>query len=280
MSDGDFSQVLSKFRWTQHHLAVLDLAVSDYVNSNPYMAAVEDQPNAEAYKVVARLRYPPPASISHIISDCVSSLQGTLDYLAWQLALREGEIPDEQTSFPIKMPNQDGSKPPVNLYGSKGSGKQRPALIHDEAVLQILRDVQPFNSAEEDLSLHYLISLRKLNNESKHRHPSVLVSTIDQGHYVYATNTPFGAVLPEGINLAMVTTNFCPLHDGDEMAWVHYLSAPDGAPPEYDDFPTVVSLEMAPRKPSGHALTAVEALTGIAMRIDQRILYPVSQLMW
>jgi hypothetical protein len=280
LESGDFDAVASKFRWAQRQIAELDLAVTDYVSSHPYVSVVEDQRDAQAYKVTARLRYPPPGSIAHIVGDVLNSLHGTLDYLAWQLALRENATPDHLTAFPIiESPNSDGSEPQVNVYRAQAQGRGRVAMLDDVAVIDVLRKVQPFHGSESERGLSPLVLLRKLNRDSKHRHPAVVTSSVDQGHYLFVTPTPWGATLPEGVNVAMVTTNFTPLHDGDEMAWVPYLSVPEDGLPEYDDLPTFVSLEKIPTYPrTGLPFPVVEAMADIAMFIERHILRPIGEI--
>jgi hypothetical protein len=59
------------------------MAVADYVVLKPYVTLIKNDPSAKGYRVTAHLRYPPPATIAHIVSDVLNSLHGTLDYFAW-----------------------------------------------------------------------------------------------------------------------------------------------------------------------------------------------------
>lgn len=276
---GDFGEVLSKFRWAQQHLALLNEAVSGYVDLRPYVAVVEYQPGAEAYKVVAHLREPPPAAIAHVIGDVLNGLHGTLDYLAWQLVLREGGTPNHRTAFPlVEKPNADGSEPPVNILGADQSGRRTAPQISDPGVLALLRSVQPYHLPQRERDVSPLVVLRELNRQAKHRHPAIVAAAIYDGLYVYPTDQPFG--LPVGGGpVAMLTANLTPLKDGDEMAWVPAASVPDGGLPEHDEFTTFVALEMVPAHPrTGDPLPAADLLRDIAIAIDRRILAPFSAL--
>jgi hypothetical protein len=270
---GDFGEVLSKFQWARRQIALLDIALADYINLEPYMAEVADQPEAQAYKVVARLRYPPPPALSHIVGDVLNSLHGTLDYLAWQLALRENGVPDLRTAFPIvKSPNEDGSEPPVNIYRSGDGGRGTFPLIKDPEVITRLRDIQPYRLPEDERHLSVLLLLRTLNGEGKHRHPTVVTSAIDQGHYAYSMGGVAFPDIPPDAKVGLITTNFTPRKDGDELAWVPY-SWIEGRPPEHTDFTTLVTLEEAPVYPrTGEPFPVNACLTNIAMWIENNVL--------
>lgn len=280
-----FEEVLSKLRWAGHQISALDIAVADYIGHKPYVTVIEDHPEAEAYRVVAHLRYPPPASIAHIVGDVLNSLHGTLDYLAHQLVLREEGTPDNITAFPIvKATEEGGSEPAINIYRKGPKGKREP-LISDPEVIDLLRDVQPYRLPPAVRHLDWLLLLRKLNGKSKHRHPAVVTSAIDQGHYVYR-NDALVSILPDvpGVpreerSVAHYTTNFMPLNDGDEMAWVPYAWAPEDGLPEHDDFTTFVALEEASVYPrTGEPFPVVAVMTDLMMFIDTRILVPFAPL--
>jgi hypothetical protein len=276
---GDFSQVLSKFRWADHQLAALHIAVSDYIDLKPYIAVVKDKPDAQAYQVAAHLRYPPPASIAHIAGDVLNSLHGTLDYLAWQLALREEGLPDLRTAFPIiKPPKKGAPEPAVNIYRSGKGGRGTVPLISDPAVLRLLRDVQPFRFRQAELNP--LLVLRKLNGDSKHRQPAIITAAIDQGHYVYTTQAQ---ALRHGrdpeAHTAVFTLNPTPLKDGDEIAFVPYAHAPKDGLPEHDNFTTVITLEEALIDPrTGQPLPITQGLEHLAGFIEVEVLRPFAKL--
>jgi hypothetical protein len=285
---GDFDQVLSKFSWAQHQLTLLNDAVSDYIDLQPYVAVVKDQPRAQAYQVVAHLRHPPPASLSHIVGDVLSSLHGTLDYLAWQLALREGGgAPDLRTEFPIvKTTQKDPTKPRVNIYRSADNGRGTTPLIQDPDVLKRLQNVQPYQMPETVRDVHPLVVLRTLNGHAKHRHPAVLASAIDQGHYIYTIDLPkmIGWQGPPGSfpfaeTATHITPNLTPRKDGDQLAWIPHHLAPNGPPPEHSDFATFVALEEVPVYPrTGKPFPVQHALADLAIFIENQVLTPFTEL--
>lgn len=218
----DFSQVLSKLRWTKRQIALLDLAVTDYINLDPYVPAVEDQPEAQGYLVTAKLRYPPPADLAHIVGDVLNNLQGTLDYLAYQLVLRENGTPDRTSVFPIVKPSKDGlAEQRVNIFRRKKNDRgERVALIADQDVLALLRSVQPYHYGDRWAD-HPLALLKALNGESKHRYPAIIATMLSGARYTYTRN---------GVRVATVTDG--PIKDGDKIAWFPYAQGTNPGPPE------------------------------------------------
>lgn len=182
---GDFSNVLSKIRWAEHQIALLYIAVSDYINLEPYVIAIKDEPEAQRHVATVHLRYPPPATLAHIVGDALNSLQGVVDYLASELVIREGETPDLATSFPIvRKAKEDGSEPWVNITRTGDNGRGHVSVIKDPVVLTLLRDVQPYK-AGDDWATHPLQLLRTLNGESKHRRPAVIALTAGLGYHEF-----------------------------------------------------------------------------------------------
>jgi ADP-ribose pyrophosphatase YjhB (NUDIX family) len=271
--------VKSKFQWAQRQIILLDLAITDYVAQKPYVTAIKDEPGAQSYRVTAHLRYPPPASLAHIVSDAFNSLQGTLDYLARELALRENQVPDLKSSFPIiKSPKQGAPEPLVNVFRAKDVGRGVVPMLQDPAVLEILRKVQPYNLPESDQRFHVLQILRTLNGQSKHRNPSVLVSAIADGSYWYTTEFVYGVKLPEPTTRFVM--NISPVKDGQEVAFVPYTDVPNSGLPEYDDFSIDIGLEEveSPNPNTGRRLTVLEVLMDAVAFINNEILQPIVQI--
>ena len=145
---GDFKEVLDKLAWAKHQVAVFNLACSDYIDQDPYVAEVIDDPEAQAYRIVARLRYPPPASLAHAVGECLSNLHGVLDYLAAQLVYRARGQPDHNSVFPIRGPNPDGTEPWVNITTAGKGGRGEVAAIKDDpVVIALLRRVSHTTTA-------------------------------------------------------------------------------------------------------------------------------------
>lgn len=267
---GDFEQVTAKFGWAAHQAALLDLAVSDYINLQPLVSVVEDDAEAQGYRKIVRLRYPPPATIAHIVSDLLNNLHGALDHLAWQLALREGGTPDHGTAFPIiESPNQDGSEPVVNIFRYAEQGRGRVPLIEDEAMLAVLRGVQPYHHG--DLARHHpLAVLRTINRESKHRQIPLVAAATVEGEFHVAHHQVGGK------RVAVVNPWLPPLKDGDEIGWFPYALWTEGGPPGDDKLGVRVTVEGVPTNPRTGMVPTIQTVTRELMEfVTHAILLPV-----
>lgn len=212
---------------------MLDLAITDYINLNPYVATVEDQPKAQGYLVTAQLRYPPPADLAHLVGDVLNNLQGTLDYLAYQLVLRENGTPDRTTVFPIVKPSKDGlTEQRVNIFRRKKNGRgEKVPLITDRSVLALLRSVQPYHYGQRWTD-HPLALLKSLNGESKHRYPAIIATLIAGARYTYTRN-----------DVRMFTVTDGPIKDGEKITWLPYTDGMQFGPPEDQILTPHVSFE-------------------------------------
>jgi hypothetical protein len=272
---GDFAQVESKMNWARHQLGVLNLALADYGDLKPFEDRIEEDDAAECYRVRAHLRYPPPASLSHLVGDVLTNLHGVLDYLAWQLVIREGETPDRETNFPIivKAADNGGGDDAVNIYRrDKERNRRRVPTIHHPVALGLLRLVQPYHQGE-DASSHPLEVLRTLNNQSKHQHPVLLATATVGGTFMTGPgNRPVG-----GIEDSLLLTHRRVKH-GEELFTIRYADAPNGCAPGKATFAAEVSLEDSPWDP-GDPLGDVQTLLAwIAAFVDQHIVGACSLL--
>jgi hypothetical protein len=155
-------------------------------------------------------------------------------------------------------------------------------MLNDSKILDILRSVQPYNVPEAEQDTHPLQFLRTINAKSKHRAPAVVISAIDQGHYVYFADTvPAGVPVdvPAGSKVPVLTLNNSPLKDGNEMAFVPYERMPKDGLPEYDEFDIAISLEDVPMiEGTLQPLHAAEALGRVLYWIDQKVLGPITEV--
>lgn len=143
-----------------------------YVNREPYVTFIEDKPEREGYQVTARLHEAPPPKLSLLAGDFFNNAQGALDYLAWQLVIRDNRAPGAPSSFPILLPNEDGTFPTVQIADKRG----KPAIANPE-VIAALDAVQPYKDGQNARS-HPLFVLKVLNRETKHRHLPLFATTI------------------------------------------------------------------------------------------------------
>jgi len=109
-----------------------------------------------------------PDRIILIAGDCLTNIRAALDYLVWQLVLREDKKPDQGTCFPICETPEDFLK-----------NVRKPALRYKRSPLQglpingdawaLIEKVQPFHSAEPQY--HPLILFNEMARIDKHRTP-------------------------------------------------------------------------------------------------------------
>lgn len=169
---GDFSQVAQKMWWANHQATRLGQELAEYVNRQPYVTFIQDKPELQSYAVTARLHEAPPPRLALLAGDFLNNAHGALDYLAWQLVIREQKRPGSNSSFPIHLPNEDGTFPPVQISDHRGRD-----AIGDKQVLEALDAVQPYHDGPNARS-HPLYILKILNRDTKHRHLPLMAVTI------------------------------------------------------------------------------------------------------
>ncbi len=227
----DISQVLQKLRWAELQWTNLNFAVAQYVDGEPYLTSIEDQPEREGYTTTVQLRSPPPPEIGLRAADFLNTLQGALDYLAWQLVLREpNQVPGSSTYFPIMLPNDDGTHPVINIVNKQGK-----RAITDQQALDALDAVQPYQDGQGARE-HPLFVLKLLNRESKHRHLPLLVATIP-GFEVMGGAFP----LPERFPLPPIDEQR--LNSGEKLE--AFFSYAEGQRPEEIKLHALVALEQS-----------------------------------
>lgn len=224
-------------RWAHHQLVTLNAVVAEYLYMQPYRTRVEDQPEAQAYKIVAHLEHAPPVALGLLVGDLLSNAVGVLDFLAGQLVMREGGEIGPGTYFPIRDSLKgDGSDPSVDIPGLDGK-----SAVNDPEVVAALREVQPYHEIPHAAE-HPLAVLKRLNNSAKHRRITVVAHSLAMGTVLRRASTLYGAELPEEM---LIVGGASDVQDGAELEWVPYVDSPEGPPPHEYDFTTKVSIEEA-----------------------------------
>lgn len=141
-------------------------------------ASIVREAGGDSTKLLYRATEVPalPAEIGTIVGDILCNLRSALDHLAWQLVEREGLKPTRATFFPIYTTR------PVDKRGASVPVTIRPGLV-DPALLQLLREVQPFERAAKynrDPKDEALALLQTLNNLDKHNLLIASVCTINR----------------------------------------------------------------------------------------------------
>ncbi len=251
---GDFSQVAQKMRWANHQLTLLAQELAEYVGRQPYVTFIQDKPELQGYEVTARLHEAPPPKLALMAGDFLNNAQGALDYLAWQLVIREQGTPGVPSSFPILLPNEDGTLPSVQIANAKG----KPAIC-DQQVLQALDTVQPYQDGA-DARAHPLFVLKALNRETKHRHLPLFAATIP------AFSLGAGYVeLPKQVPVFSDKR----FKDEEEVKFLPYQSPPNPRMPEKVELAVDVAVEQI-GQPAQQPL--LDVLTAIHNRVLDDVL--------
>jgi hypothetical protein len=100
---------------------------------------------------------PPTDDLGLILGDVMTNARGALDYLVWQLVLREGtEAPGRHNQFPVVTEKAKWAKAArTQLRGVAARWVEKIA------------DLQPFTT--DNPSHHLLTALNEMNNYNKHR---------------------------------------------------------------------------------------------------------------
>ncbi len=182
MTTGGFEPELAKVRWSEHHLDLVRDCIADYLGSNPYMAVVDRQEEAQAYQIHAHLRREPPIRLGLHVGDFLANLRASLDHLIWQLALIDGRRPpDRELSFPIMQKWPEGRRDVIRLPIS--------GRVPGEA-LAFIASKQPYHKGDR-FREDPLWVLDELNNIAKHRHLT-LMSAVGRTRTTWRIDSPFG----------------------------------------------------------------------------------------
>ena len=137
------------------HLDAFEAEMGRYLDSDIYMLVRDDKADGTVFHLW--IKEEPPPRLSVILGDCVHNLRSSLDHIAWQLVLANGQTPGEDTSFPIwDRPPRDGV---FSRKSCRGMSKDALALIER---------MQPYQAGENSTE-HVLWFLRELSNTDKHR---------------------------------------------------------------------------------------------------------------
>lgn len=226
---GDFDQIAQKMWWATKQLTPLWEAISEYINRRPYVTIIQDKPELEGYEVTIRLHEAPPPKLALMAGDFLNNAQGALDYLAWQLVLRENGSPGVPTSFPLLLPDQDGSLPTIKIADEKGK-----IAVNDPAVLDALDAVQPYKDGPNARS-HPLFLLKRLNRESKHRQLTLLAVDVP------AFSIDGFAEPPKQLPIPALTPKR--LQDEQEVKFSPYGQPPNARMPEKVELAAGVAVE-------------------------------------
>jgi hypothetical protein len=167
--------VWGKIDRARKHILDLENEIGRFAKSRPY--AIGDKPHP-----VPQMRHttlfiesllPIPVEIALIIGDVVHNLRSSLDHLAWQLVLSNGETPTKKTYFPIQDPTQE--------FAPVSADKKMEGI--SLVCKQLIEEVQPRNTGDDTLW-----RLHMLDIADKHR----LLITAQVASHSWGVNAPGG----------------------------------------------------------------------------------------
>jgi hypothetical protein len=178
----DLSGVRLKLARANKHLNKLEAELKRFTTEDSELPEVQIRSDGP-WTCVDLLPFPkaPSPDLSLIAGDAIYNLRATLDYLIWQLILREGKRPGVRHAFPIyeKRPEfiSQVEAPPKGrenrspLYGIPVSGD----------VWTIIEQAQPYRRGQHPAPLtHPLAVLHRLSNIDKHHSPLAWLPFADQ----------------------------------------------------------------------------------------------------
>lgn len=120
------------------------------------------------YMFRVHIREQPSKRIGILIGECLHNLRSALDHLVWQLAIQNGNRPDDKSEFPIFLDPGKFSKRKKDGDPDPQSGLRKMQNCSAQA-RTLIEQFQPFNRPAGQFELHPLWLLQKLNNVDKHQ---------------------------------------------------------------------------------------------------------------
>ncbi len=148
----------------QEHLDSLKFEIGKYLDSQPYEFRSEFNSNAvSAYSAEINAT---PVRLGCIFGDCLSNLRASLDYVAWQLAVKYSAVAPVIGKDRIYFPF---SKDAVG-FSTNGSPQFARIGVPTQAI-NIIESVQPYQAGYEMIG-----TLNRLVNEDKHCLPLLTIA--------------------------------------------------------------------------------------------------------
>jgi hypothetical protein len=149
-----------KIARAKQHLQSFNDEGSQYVGSEPYEVVTEL--DGDFIRVRGVITAEPPPTLACIVGDFVTNLRASLDYVAWELAMRAGRTLTGGEKRNVKFP----IAPDKKAFNKADGTAERLAKTCgvSAAAISAIESVQPYNSGYEPLR-----ALDELVNRDKHR---------------------------------------------------------------------------------------------------------------
>ena len=158
-----------KLQRAEEHLDALDREMDVFTKSDPYSVTLEGQDQQGRYVFRFDVRQQPPEHIGLTYGDAVTNMRAALDYIMWQLALRErdGKRPPRNTAFPIYLERKD--------FKAMRKRRNNPLMHIGEPARKVIEGFQPYHGSEGH-DVYKLLWLNDLAIADKHQVLSVVIA--------------------------------------------------------------------------------------------------------
>lgn len=200
----------AKIDRSKRHFHELHAAIAEFFALNPYQVFIKHDENSSIKLWKVRIDHDVPVDVSLIIGDLIHNLRSSLDYMAWQLEIANGQTPDARTSFPVYDPRVvPGSPQHTSLENRKAEHRRR---FRDRAY-SVVEQLQPSGGVNlGDVDLHPLMLIHGVDIRDKHHLPNVVGGAV--AHQDFAMGTTGGIGYIEQMVIGGVPQITVPLQNG------------------------------------------------------------------
>lgn len=196
----NLSEAKIKLERAKAHIGELDRNAKEFLASSPFSIEIEEKNGDLVHRV--RIQKTIPREWAAIVGDAVHNIRSALDYMTWQLILRNGSNPSKNTCFPIGLKKS-------------GYGKQLRYSLSGASVMakKYIRRLKPYPGGN-----HILTQIHALDICDKH-HLALIVGSAHKN--LLLTMKMKAPWIPDDFNFPTLSINPAdrqfPLSDGDEV---------------------------------------------------------------
>lgn len=171
-------------------------------DKNPNMITADFDEQSRQHIIRFNLVEEIPQNWGAIIGDIIHNLRSALDYIAWQLVIKNGNVPDEGTTgFPIG----DRANTFESFCGRKVKGASKKAI-------DLIKSLKPYKGGDIAFTI-----LHKIDIVDKHRLLVLCVFDLSHSLISLTERSPNGSVIDIGVTAAGQTEPVFDLEHGAEI---------------------------------------------------------------
>jgi hypothetical protein len=196
----NLSEAKIKLDRAKVHIQELSQNAKTFLASSPFSIDIEEENDDLVHRV--RIQKTVPKEWAAIVGDAVHNIRSTLDYMIWQLILRNGGTPGRNTCFPIGV-------------AKSGYGKQLRSSLSGASVeaKKYIRRLKPYPGGNQ-----ILVQIHALDICDKH-HLALIVGSAHKN--LLLTMKMKAPWIPDDFKFPTIALNPAdrqfPLSDGDEV---------------------------------------------------------------